>query len=263
MLLLPLIVPMLLGGCSWAAVLPAPHPDPASHGTDIPDSQGCQADSECHLGMRCISGNCTEGVNVTGTGAECDPSNDQCAPEFCCSKTESGMLPLCAPFPAEGERCKIQPISLWNLLQMDSATGSDPGYCPCASGLVCTNKGFNLIYTCEKPDGVLDFTTYGGESLLQPLVRRDEELTYYDSDLIPWPSQPDQFIDLPRAAEESARESKNVFKVLHAGAASDVEEESLLLDEHADEQPDPGQLEFQELKQLARQIGQYFGPDFY
>ncbi|OCT70891.1 hypothetical protein XELAEV_18037816mg [Xenopus laevis] len=173
-------------------------------------------------------------------------------------QSAAGKLPVCAPFPAEGERCRIQPISLFNLLQTDSTAESELSYCPCAAGLVCTNNGFNLISTCEKPEEVLDFTTYGTESLLQPLVRRDEELTYYDSDLIPWPSQPDQLmVNLPRAAEESARESEHVLKALSEDVAGNLEEESLHLDQHTHEQPDPSPLEFLELKQLAKNIGQY------
>ncbi|XP_041427541.1 dickkopf-related protein 3-like [Xenopus laevis] len=281
MMLLPLVALLLpLPLCSWAAALLRPD----SHGPRIMrriDSQqgcqaerecppgmmcisgnctepGCQAERECPPGMMCISGNCTEPVTDSGIGGKCDPNNDQCEPEFCCSKTEAGKLPVCAPFPAEGERCRIQPISLFNLLQTDSTAESELSYCPCAAGLVCTNNGFNLISTCEKPEEVLDFTTYGTESLLQPLVRRDEELTYYDSDLIPWPSQPDQLmVNLPRAAEESARESEHVLKALSEDVAGNLEEESLHLDQHTHEQPDPSPLEFLELKQLAKNIGQY------
>ncbi|MEE6482846.1 hypothetical protein FKM82_013365 [Ascaphus truei] len=224
----------------------------------------CHRDNECCFGNLCVWGRCTEAVSVGNSGKRCDPSKDQCSPGLCCTKTDSLAFPVCAPFPAEGEPCRRQTSNLLRLL-WGSVTGVGPGYCPCAEGLVCTNKGFNLISTCEKPDDVLDFTTYRGESLFQPIARRGEEPTYYDTDLMPWPMQDDHLavVDLPRAAEESDREAKDALKILSEDLADDLEDESLHMAEHAVEPADPSQIDFQELKQLASQMGQYFGPGFY
>ncbi|KAM4704078.1 uncharacterized protein WCC33_012522 [Rhinophrynus dorsalis] len=223
----------------------------------------CQQDEECCPGKRCSWGRCKRENSVGDSGTRCDPMNDQCPSGFCCSMIETIPYPVCVPFPTEGQQCRSQASKFLQLLNLASDTDSE--YCPCAEGLVCTNKGFNLISTCDTPDDVLDFTTYRGASLFQPVERRDDEMTYYDADLEPWSMQDDHLgvVELPRAAEESAREARNPFKVFSENMGENLEDESLHLEQHADVQDDPSQLEFQELKQIANQMEQYLGPDFY
>ncbi|XP_068097296.1 dickkopf-related protein 3-like isoform X2 [Hyperolius riggenbachi] len=222
----------------------------------------CQQDEECCSRQVCSWGRCTEGLSAGTGGARCDPAEEQCAPGFCCSKTDVHPFPVCVPLPSEGEQCYSQSSSLLELLTA-GADYSALTYCPCAEGLVCSSKG-NLVSTCEKPDEVVDFTNYRDDSPFQPVVRREEELTYYDTDLVPWPSQDDQlaFVDFPRAAEETEdTEAKN--GQLNAGIGDHLEEDNLELDDHVDKPEDPSQVDFQELKRLASEMGQYFGAGFY
>ncbi|KAM8927762.1 uncharacterized protein RCH25_008043 [Pelodytes ibericus] len=223
--------------------------------------QECAQDGDCSVGQMCAWGQCSEGDGIDDRGLRCDPTNDQCSNGFCCSNTESLEFPTCIPFPTEGEQCRSQTSGLLTLINPGSAFESFLGFCPCAEGLVCTNKGGKLLPTCERPDEVLDFTAYQGESLFQPLIRRDDELTYYDVDLTPWTSQDDLLavVDLPRAVEESEREAEKAFKVLGEDIVDSLEGESLQFDEAFS----PSQLDFQELKQLAKQTGQYLGPGLY
>ncbi|XP_053308110.1 uncharacterized protein LOC128470272 [Spea bombifrons] len=230
-----------------------------------PKEKECIEDGECCLGGTCIEGRCDEGSNVSDSWTRCDPSRDRCPPGFCCSKTETVQFPVCIPLPREGEQCRSQTMNLFELLNLSSAMEPAAGYCPCGEGLVCPNKGVNIIPTCEKPEEVLDFTAYRGESLFEPLVRRDEEFTYYDMDLLPWPAQDDQLavVDLSRATEESKVEAEKTFNMPSDDVAKNFEDKSFTLDKHVSGSSEPTQQDFLELKQLAKQMGQEFGPGFY
>lgn len=137
--------------------------------------------------------------------------------------------------------------------------------CPCHISVLHIFFLRNLISTCEKPDDVIDFTNYREDSLFQPMVRREEELTYYDSDLVPWPSQDDQlaFADFLKTSEVIERDVRNDFQIFNADMGDDLKEENLHFDDQVDEPVDPSEADFQELKQLASEMGQYFGPGFY
>ncbi|XP_075695986.1 dickkopf-related protein 3-like isoform X1 [Rhinoderma darwinii] len=224
----------------------------------------CQQNEECCPGWVCALSKCTERLSAGSGGARCDLTGDQCAPGFCCSRTETLPVSVCLPLPSEGEQCRAQTSNLLKLLTFgaDYDLGLLP--CPCAEDLVCTSKG-NLISTCEKPDEIIDFTNYREDSFFQPLVRRDEELSYYDADLVPWPSQDDQlpFVDFPRRGEVSESDVRNDFQIFNTDMGDELKEEILHFDDHEDEPDDPSEADFQELKQLASEMGQYFGPGFY
>uniref|UniRef100_A0A8C5QTJ6 Dickkopf N-terminal cysteine-rich domain-containing protein n=1 Tax=Leptobrachium leishanense TaxID=445787 RepID=A0A8C5QTJ6_9ANUR len=232
-----------------------------------PKEMECEHDGECCFEHTCVWGRCSddEGV-VGGNGTRCDPSNDHCAPGFCCSKPETLPFPVCVPFPTEGDQCRSQASKLLSLIHEGSAFGASSGYCPCAEGLVCTNKGVKPFLTCEKPDNIVDFTAYGGESIFQPVVRRDEELSYYDAELTPWTLQDDNLppvVDLSKAADESEREAEKTFKALNKAMVDSLKNKNLRLVEYINKPSSPSRLEFQELKQLAKQMGQYLGPGLY
>ncbi|KAM3921648.1 dickkopf-related protein 3-like [Leptodactylus fuscus] len=223
----------------------------------------CQQDEECCRGWVCALSKCTERFSSKSGGARCDLT-DQCAPGFCCYRPEQLPFSVCMPLPFEGEQCHIQTSNLLKLLTFGA--GYDMGLqpCPCAEGLVCTNKR-SLISTCEKPDEVIDFTNYREDSLFQPLVRRDEDMSYYDADLVPWPSQDDQlaFIDFQKKGEVNEKDIRNDFQIFSADMSESLKEENLQFDDHVDEPGDPSEADFQELKQLASEMGQYFGPGTY
>lgn len=231
-----------------------------------PKEMECEQDGECCFGHTCVWGRCSddEGV-VGGNGTRCDPNNDHCAPGFCCSKPDTLLFPVCVPFPTEGDQCRSQASKFLNLINEGSAFETVSGFCPCAEGLVCANRGMKLFPTCEKPDDILDFTAYGGESILQPLVRRDEELSYYDTEQTPWTMQDDHLpvVDLSKAAEESEREAEKTFKALNEVKVGSLKDDNLKLGEHINEPTDPSQLELQAIKQLAKQMEQFLAPGFY
>ncbi|XP_073458458.1 uncharacterized protein [Aquarana catesbeiana] len=223
-------------------------------------SQDCRQDEECCPGQVCSGGRCTKGL-VSGTGrTRCDPSEEQCPSGFCCSKTQTYSFPVCIPFPSEGEQCHSQTRSLLTVIIYGEDYGTTLNYCPCTEGLVCSSRG-NLISTCEKPEDIMDFTNYRDDSLFQPVVRREAELTYYDSDLVPWPGQNDQlaFVGFPRAAGEVEAKTEQ----LNVGMNDNLEEGNLQLYDHGDKPDDPSPVDFQELKRLASEMGQYFGASFY
>ncbi|KAG9481555.1 hypothetical protein GDO78_010672 [Eleutherodactylus coqui] len=224
----------------------------------------CQQDRECCLGWVCALSKCTERLSTESGGVRCDLTEDQCAPGFCCSTTERLPFPMCLPLPSRGEQCGTQANNFLKLITFAANYGLDVQHCPCGEGLVCASKG-NLISTCEKPDDVIDFTNYREDSLLQPLIRRDEELAYYDGDLVPWPSQDDQlvFVDFPKDVEVNERDVRRNFQLFSADMGDHLQEENLHFDDHVDEPGDPSEADFQELKQLASEMGQYFGPGFY
>ncbi|KAM9299417.1 dickkopf-related protein 3-like [Gastrophryne carolinensis] len=219
----------------------------------------CGQDEECCSEQVCSWGRCTEGLSSGAGGTRCDPAEEQCAPGFCCSKTETNPFPECVPLLSEGDPCHIQTSSLLKPLSFGVDYGASLGYCSCAEGLVCSSRG-NLISTCEKPDDIVDFTNYRDDPLFPTIVRREEDLTYYDTDLVPWPGQDDQlgFVDFGRAAEEAEAKLQ-----LSADEANHLEEDNIQLEDHADKPEDPSQVDFQELKRLASEMGQYFGADFY
>nr|DBA15977.1 TPA: hypothetical protein GDO54_003428 [Pyxicephalus adspersus] len=220
----------------------------------------CQHDEECCSGQMCSWGRCTKDL-VPGTGGtRCDPSEEHCAPGFCCSKTQAYPFPVCIPLPSEGEQCQSQTRSLLNVITYGEENGVSLNYCTCAEGLVCSSKG-KPISTCEKPDDILDFSNYRDDSLFQPLVRREAEFIYYDADLVPWTGQDDQLalVEFPRAAEEVEAKTGQT----DAGINGNLEEDNLHFDDHDDKPNDPSPVDFQELKHLASQMGQYFGASFY
>ncbi|XP_063797723.1 uncharacterized protein LOC134965111 [Pseudophryne corroboree] len=112
------------------------------------------------------------------------------------------LSPVCMPFPSRRLPCQNQTSDLLKLINLHVDYKFGLGHCPCAEGLVCTSKG-NLISTCESPDEVIDFTNYRGDSLFPPLVHRDDGFIYYDTDLVPWPSQDEElaFVDSRRERE--------------------------------------------------------------
>ncbi|XP_077113343.1 dickkopf-related protein 3-like [Ranitomeya variabilis] len=224
----------------------------------------CQQEEECCHGWVCALGKCTERLSTESSRARCDLAEDQCALGFCCSKTATLPFPICLPFPSEGEQCRTQTSSLLKFITFGADYDLGLPRCPCAEGLVCTRKG-NLISTCEKPDEVLDFTNYSEDSLFQPMVRRDEELNYYDADLVPWPSQDDQiaFADFPKTGDVNKRYIRSNFQIFNTDSGDDLKEENLNFDDRVDEPGDPSEADFQELKQLASEMGQYFSPGFY
>ncbi|KAM5132410.1 dickkopf-related protein 3-like [Mantella aurantiaca] len=219
------------------------------------NEMNCRQDEECCSGNLCSWGRCTKGL-VSGR-TRCDPSEEHCAPGFCCFKTQTYPFPVCIPLPSEGEQCNSSSRSLLNVIIYGEDYGATLKYCPCAEGLVCSSRG-NYISTCEKPDDIMDFTNYRDDSLLQPVVRHEAELTYYDADLVPLPGQDNHlaFVDFPRAAEEVESNTGQ----LNVGINDNLEEENLQLYDHDDK---PSSVDFQELKRLASEMGQYFGASFY
>ncbi|KAM4652181.1 uncharacterized protein O3C94_014535 [Discoglossus pictus] len=228
----------------------------------VPSKKECAQDG-C-IETMCSEGRCTTEISVGESGTRCDPRNDQCAPELCCLTKNTLQFPVCVPFPAEGEQCTIQTSDLSKGFTVELTTMDLPQYCHCAEGLVCTNKGFNLISTCEKPDDVLDLTSYRGESLLQPIVYMDGDLPY-DKDIFPWAMHNGHLSaeDLPRAAEESEKKAENEFKILGEDMVDHLEDESLQLEKEQEEPAEPSQHEFEELKQLANQMSQNLDPGIY
>ncbi|KAG8567909.1 hypothetical protein GDO81_013829 [Engystomops pustulosus] len=224
----------------------------------------CQQDEECCHGWVCALSKCTELPSIESGGARCDLIKDQCAPGFCCSRTERLPFPVCLALPAEGEQCRTQSSNLLKLITFGADYDLGLQRCPCSEGLVCTSKG-SLISTCEKPNEVIDFTNFREDTFFQPLVRRDEELNYYDADLVPWPSQDDQlaFVDFQKRDEVNVRDLRNDVEIFNADIGDDLKDENLHFDDHIDEPNDPSEADFQELKQLASEMGQYFGPSLY
>ncbi|XP_056398013.1 dickkopf-related protein 3-like isoform X2 [Hyla sarda] len=224
----------------------------------------CQQDEECCPGWVCALSKCTERLIAESGGARCEMTEDQCAPGFCCSRTGRLPFPVCLPLPSEGEQCSTQSSNLLKLINFRADYDLGLQYCHCAEGLVCTSKG-SLISTCEKPDDVIDFTNYSEDSIFQPMIRREEELTYYDADLVPWASQDDQlaFVDFPKKAELNERAKRSDFQMFNADIDDRLQEDNLHFDAHVEEPGDPSETDFQELKQLASEMGQYFGPGFY
>ncbi|KAM4015492.1 dickkopf-related protein 3-like isoform 2-T2 [Anomaloglossus baeobatrachus] len=224
----------------------------------------CQQDEECCPGWVCALSKCTERLSTESSRARCDPAEDQCAPGYCCSRTETLPFPICLLLPSEGDQCRSQSSILLKLITFGADYDLGVTHCPCAEGLVCTSKG-NLISTCEKPDEVIDFTNYREDSLFQPIVQRDEMLNYYDADLVSWPTQDDQlaFADFPKIGKVKKRDVRNDFQIFNTDSGDDLKEENLNFDDHVEEPGDPSEADFQELKQLASEMGQYFGPGFY
>ncbi|XP_063293184.1 dickkopf-related protein 4-like [Pelobates fuscus] len=229
--------------------------------TNTGDNEMGNGDNETGAGDTgtSIGGNETsDGDNETGVGdnwtsndeneTRCGTGKDPCAPGFCCSRTEMSQFPVCIPFPAEGDQCGNQLI---NFFGEGSAFGPLSGYCTCTEGLVCTSKGLFLSPTCEKPDDVLDFTAYRSEHILQTLA--------------PWTVKYDNLaMGLPKAAVESGREAENAFNMLGDVRVGSLEsEKNMQFEEHVNEPSEPSQVEFQELKQLAKHMGQFLGPGFY
>lgn len=108
-----------------------------------------------------------------------------------------------------------------------------------------------MTSTCQRAEGNEDFGRLGQQlSFFQPsMVRRDEEVAYYDTNALPWQLQDGQMV-VDTGRIKKPREE----------LTDDYEGENLLLDKDTN---NPDQLNFQELKQLANQMGQYFGPGFY
>ncbi|XP_069802779.1 dickkopf-related protein 3-like [Dendropsophus ebraccatus] len=223
----------------------------------------CQQDEECCPGWVCALSKCTERLIAESGGARCELTEDQCAAGFCCSRTDRLPFPVCLPLPSEGEQCRTQASNFLKLITFGADYSLGLQYCPCAEGLVCTSKG-KVISTCEKPDEVIDFTNYREDSFLEPMVRRDEELSYYDADLVPWASPDDQlaFVDFPKGGDISERDVRNDFQMFSADIDDGLKEDNLHFDGHVEEPGDPSEGDFQELKQLASEMGQYFGPSF-
>ncbi|XP_025052251.1 dickkopf-like protein 1 isoform X1 [Alligator sinensis] len=210
----------------------------------------CQRDGECCLGYLCVWGKCTAGVSRGEGGTRCDPLQDECAPGLCCISYAFFPFPICAPYLTEGEVCQSLDGTLLSLMAWEGL-GRSGQYCPCAQELMCRSNGFGMTSTCQRPEGNEDFGRLGQQlSFFQPsMVRRDEEVAYYDTNALPWQLQDAQMV-VDTGHIKKPREE----------LTDDYEGENLLLDKDTN---NPDQLNFQELKQLANQMGQYFGPGFY
>ncbi|XP_066487481.1 dickkopf-like protein 1 [Tiliqua scincoides] len=218
----------------------------------------CQNDGECCLGYLCVWGKCTEGVSRGESGTRCDPRQEECAPGLCCTPSNSLPFPVCAPHPKEGEACRNRRGTLLGLIGWGSlATFAKPGqYCPCAQGLKCRTKRYATISTCEKPEDSLAGNNLGLQlSFFQPVLMRRDKEDYYDD-----AGQDGQLaiVNLPRGSYsmEGIGQAKGLSEVYDEKRQSPWEEEM-------EEMDDPNPSDFQELKQLADQMGQYFGPGFY
>nr|XP_020648529.1 dickkopf-like protein 1 [Pogona vitticeps] len=216
----------------------------------------CQDDKECCLGYLCVWGQCREGVSRGESGTRCDPHREECAQGLCCATSDSLLSPLCTPYPKEGEPCQIPRKTLlglmgWNNLE---AFAKPKHYCPCAQGLMCRTERYVVVSTCEKPDNSADISSLGQQrSLFQPiLLRQEKEDAYYDDS-----AQDDQFaiVNLPRDpySMDKIDQSKDLSEKYDKNSQFPGEKEMA-----NSIQPD-----FQELKQLASEMGQYFGTNFY
>nr|XP_034990644.1 dickkopf-like protein 1 isoform X1 [Zootoca vivipara]XP_034990645.1 dickkopf-like protein 1 isoform X1 [Zootoca vivipara]XP_034990646.1 dickkopf-like protein 1 isoform X1 [Zootoca vivipara] len=216
----------------------------------------CWKDRECCLGYLCVGGRCAKGVSRGESGTRCDPRQDKCAQGLCCTASNSLLFPVCTPYPKEGEVCQIPTSSLFGLMDWGSLTAfpKPSQYCPCAQGLKCRAKRYTTVSTCEKPENSVDISRPDQQlSFYQPiLMRRDKEDAYYDDSV-----QDGQLalVNLPRApySMEDIGQPK--------GLSEDYDEKRQLPWE--EDMADPKQADFQELKQLANEMGQYIGPGFY
>ncbi|XP_069493132.1 dickkopf-related protein 3-like [Ambystoma mexicanum] len=224
----------------------------------------CPANTECCLGYQCAWGRCAR-VTRGESGTRCDPRRDECVPGLCCTLHKSLPFPVCAMPPGEGDKCEIPYGSLLKVIAWGAPASSTKGYCPCSQGLVCTNKGFNPFSTCEKPERKSGFVDIRKAPFVQAIIRRDEELADYDAEPLPWQLQGGQLavVDLPGAAEESENEARESIKRLREDLEGGIGEQILPLDGYIEDAMGPSQLDFKELKKLANDMGQYFGPGFY
>ncbi|XP_028559923.2 dickkopf-like protein 1 isoform X4 [Podarcis muralis] len=216
----------------------------------------CWKDRECCLGYLCVGGRCAKGVSRGQSGTRCDPRRDKCAQGLCCTASNSLSFPVCTPYPKEGEVCQIPTSSLFGLMGWGSLTAfpRPSQYCPCAQGLKCRAKRYTTVSTCENPENSVDISRPDQQlSFYQPiLMRRDKEDAYYDDSV-----QDGQLalVSLPRSpySMEDIGQPK--------GLSEDYDEKRQLPWE--EDMADPKQADFQELKQLANEMGQYIGPGFY
>ncbi|CAI5790685.1 Dickkopf_N domain-containing protein [Podarcis lilfordi] len=216
----------------------------------------CWKDRECCLGYLCVWGRCAKGVSRGESGTRCDPRRDKCAQGLCCTTSNSLSFPVCTPYPKEGEVCRIPTSSLFGLMGWGSLTAfpRPSQYCPCAQGLKCRAKRYTTVSTCENPENSVDISRPDQQlSFYQPiLMRRDKEDAYYDDYV-----QDGQLalVNLPRSpySMEDIGQPK--------GLSEDYYEKRQLPWE--EDVADPKQADFQELKQLANEMGQYIGPGFY
>ncbi|XP_061444452.1 dickkopf-like protein 1 isoform X2 [Rhineura floridana] len=215
----------------------------------------CQKDGECCLGYLCVWGKCAEGVSHGESGTRCHPHNEKCAQGLCCTTSNSFSFPVCTPYPKEGEVCHIPRRSFLGLMGWGSlaAFGKPSQYCPCAQGLKCKTKRYTTVSTCEKPGNSVDISSVGQQlTFLQPiLMSRDKEDAYYNDSM-----QDGQLIvNLPRGpySMEDIGQPK--------GLTEDYDEKRQLARE--DDIAESSQPDFQELNQLANEMGQYIGPGFY
>ncbi|XP_054851494.1 dickkopf-like protein 1 [Eublepharis macularius] len=207
----------------------------------------CQNDGECCLGSLCVWGKCAEGVSQGESGTRCDPNQDKCAQGLCCTTSKAFSFPVCAPYPKEGEACQTPSTTFFRLMVWDNQAAF--AKCPCAQGLECRSKRYT-ISTCEKPEDGVDINSLGELlPIFQPILTNlDKEEAYYDD------SRQDgqlAIVSLP----------KGPYSKEDAGLSEDYDEKRLFPWE--EERNDPNQSDFQELEQLANQMGQYFGPGFY
>ncbi|KAH0626541.1 hypothetical protein JD844_001586 [Phrynosoma platyrhinos] len=216
----------------------------------------CQNNGECCLGYLCVWGKCTEGVSRGERGTRCDPHREECAQGLCCTSSNYHPFPICTPQPKEGEICQIPSGTFFALMGWGSleAFAKPKEYCPCAQGLKCRTKRDSMISTCEKPEKRLDISNSDQQiSFFQPiLMRRNKEDDYYDD--FRQDGQMD-ILNLPRRASsmEDINQSKGLSEDYDEKRQSPWKEDITNLN----------QPEFQELKELADEMGQYWGPGFY
>ncbi|XP_077168681.1 dickkopf-related protein 3-like [Paroedura picta] len=210
----------------------------------------CLKDGECCLGYLCVWGKCAEGVSQGESGTRCDPNRDECASGLCCATSSSLSFPVCAPYPKEGEACQTPSTTFFGLMGWgnQAAFAKSGQYCPCAQGLQCRSKRY-AVSTCEKPENSMEINSLSEQlPVLQPiLLNRNKEEAYYGD------SRPEgqlAIVSLPRG----------LYSMEDAELSEDYEEKRLSPWEERD---DPNRSDFQELEQLADQMGQYFGPGFY
>ncbi|XP_053119113.1 dickkopf-like protein 1 isoform X2 [Hemicordylus capensis] len=217
----------------------------------------CRKDGECCLGYLCVWGKCAEGVSRGESGTRCNPRREECAQGLCCTLSNSTPFPVCTPYPKEGEACQFPSGTLlgrmgWGRL---AAFAKPSQYCPCAQGLKCGTKRYSTVSTCEKPEDNVDISNLGLQLpfFQSILIRRDKEDADYDN------SRQDggelAIVNMPRGlyTMEDIGQAKQL--------SEDYDEKGQLPWE--EDMDNPNQPDFQELKQLANQMGQYIGPGFY